>query len=68
VWAGLGVAQKRANPLVELGADDVFELTGLIVSFRVIDRESVFEQTFGEAVAADHVAGAKGACARAARR
>lgn len=57
--ASFGMAQERADALVELRADDVFEFAGLVVGFGVVHREGVFEQTLGEAVAADDVAGAE---------
>ena len=61
VRAGFGMAQERADALVQLGADDVFELAGLVVGLGVIDGESVFEEALGQAVAADDVARAAGA-------
>src|SRR5579859_1710596 len=36
VWARLGVAQERADALIQFRADDVFEPAGLIVRFRVV--------------------------------
>ena len=55
------MAQKGADALVELRADDVFEFAGLSVSLVVVDGESIFEQALGEAMAANHVAGAAAA-------
>ena len=52
------MTEEGADALIELGADDVFEFAGLIVGFGVFDGECVFEKAFGEAVAADDVAGA----------
>ena len=56
------MAEERADALIELGADDVFEFAGLIVGFGVFDGESVFEEALGETMTADDVAGAAGAC------
>lgn len=58
VRAGLRMAKEAANAFVEFGADDVFELAGLGVSFGVGDGEGVREESFGEATTANHVAGA----------
>ena len=57
--ASFGMAQEGADALVELRADDVFEFAGLAVGFGVVHREGVFEEAFGEAVAADYIAGAE---------
>ena len=62
------MAQERADALVELGADDVLELAGLIVGFGVVDGEGVFEEALGETMAADDVAGAARACVGQLRR
>ena len=51
------MAQEAADALVEFGADDVFELAGLAASFVVVDAESVLEQAFSEAMAANDIAG-----------
>jgi hypothetical protein len=56
------MAQERTDTLVQLGTDDVFEFTGLVVGFGVVDREGVFEEALGQAVAADYIAGAASAC------
>ena len=56
------MAQERADTLVQLGTDDVFELAGLVVGLRVIYGEGVFEEALGQAVAADYIAGAASAC------
>src|SRR5437879_9258239 len=53
--------QKCADALVELRADDVLELAGLVVGFGIFNREGVAEESLGEAVAADDVAGAAAA-------
>jgi len=50
------MAQERADALVELRRDDVFEAAGLLVGFGVVDGESVGEETLGEAMAADYIA------------
>src|SRR5262245_25040053 len=55
------MAEEGTDALVELGADDVFELAGLIVGFGIVDGEGVLEEALGEAMAADNVAGAAGA-------
>jgi len=54
--ASLGVPQERADALVQLRADDVFELAGLRVRFGIVDGESVLEEAFRQAVTADHAA------------
>ena len=56
------MAQECADTLVQLGTDDVLEFAGLIVGFGVVDREGVFEEALGQAVAADDIAGAASAC------
>ncbi len=40
------MAKERADALIEFGADDVFESTGLRMSFGVVDGKSVFEEAF----------------------
>jgi hypothetical protein len=50
--------KEGADALVEFRADDVLEFAGLRVRFGVVNRESVLEETLGEAMAADNVAGA----------
>ena len=62
VRAGFWMAQERADALVQLGTDDVFEFAGLVVGFGVVDRKGVFEEALGETVAADYIAGAASAC------
>src|SRR6266852_1570390 len=64
VRAGLWVPQERANALVQLRADDVFELAGLRVGLGIFDGKSVLEEAFGQAVTADHVARALAAYGR----
>ena len=44
VRTGFWVTEKRADALIELGADDVFEFAGLRVGFGIIDGERVFEK------------------------
>ncbi len=56
--ASFWMAQKSADALVEFGRDDVFEAAGLLVDFGFIDGEGVGEETFGEAVATNYIAGA----------
>jgi hypothetical protein len=58
------MAEESADALVELGTDDVFELAGLRVRFGIVDGKSVFEEAFGQAVTADHVARALAAHGR----
>src|SRR6267378_3859255 len=62
--AGLRMAEERADALVELRADDVFELAGLRVCFGILDAKSVLEEALGQAVAADNVARALAAYGR----
>ena len=50
------MAEKRANALVEFGADDVLELAGVRIGFGFGDRKCVGEQAFGETAAANDVA------------
>jgi hypothetical protein len=55
MWTGLGVPKERADALVELGTDDVFEFASLRVRLGIVDGESVFEKTLGKAMAANNV-------------
>jgi hypothetical protein len=41
------MAEERADALVELRADDVLELAGLVMHFGFVDRERVFEEALG---------------------
>ena len=52
------MSEERTDALVEFGRDDVFEAAGLLVDFGFIDGEGVGEETFGEAMAANYIAGA----------
>src|SRR5438128_2625266 len=61
VRASFRMPQKCADALVELRADDVLKLAGLVVGFGIFNREGVPEESLGEAVAADGVAGAAAA-------
>src|SRR6266852_6986870 len=54
--AGLGVPEEGANALVQLRADDVFELARLRMRLGFVDGKSVLEEALGQAVTADHVA------------
>jgi hypothetical protein len=47
MWTGLRVPKERADALVELGTDDMFEFASLRVRFGILDGESVFEETLG---------------------
>ena len=58
VRACFGMAEECANALIELRADDVFELAGLGVSLGVVNRKSVFEKALREAMAAHDITGA----------
>jgi len=53
---GLGVPKEGADALVQLWADDVFELAGLGVRFGIVNGKSVFEKALGETVTTDNVA------------
>ena len=53
---GLGVAEEGADALVQLRADDVFELAGLRMRLRFVNGKSVFEKPLGETVTTDNVA------------
>src|SRR5467141_1258687 len=44
VRASFGVSEERANALVQLRADDVFELAGLRVGLGIFDGKSVLEK------------------------
>ena len=46
--ASFRVAKERADALIELGADDVFETACLRVSFGIVGGKSVFEEAFGQ--------------------
>lgn len=50
------MAEKRADALVEFGADDVLEFAGLRIGLSVWDCKSVSEEAFGKTTAADNVA------------
>src|SRR5437016_14283016 len=62
--AGLRVSEERANALVQLRTDDVFEFAGLRVRLGIVDGKSVLEEALGQAVAADDVARTLAAHAR----
>ena len=59
--AGFRVAEKCADALIQFGADDVLEFAGLVMRFRIVDGERVFEQPLGQAMSAHHIAGAAAA-------
>ena len=46
--ARLGMAEERADALIEFRADDVFEPAGLRVSLGIVDGKSVFEEAFSQ--------------------
>ena len=52
------MAEKRADALIELGTDDVFEFASLRVGLGIIDGEGIFEQALCEAMTAHYVASA----------
>ena len=56
--------EKRADALVQLRTDDVLESASLRARFGIADGKSVFEETLGQAVPADHVPGALAADGR----
>src|SRR5712692_9908613 len=62
--AGLRVPEERANALVQLRADDVFELARLRMRLGFVDGKCVLEEALGQAVTADHVARALAAHGR----
>jgi hypothetical protein len=64
VGASLRMAEERADALVQLRADDVFELAGLRVRFGILDGKGVLEEALGQAVAAHNVARALAAYGR----
>ena len=55
------MAEKAADALIELWADDVFELAGLIAGLGIFDRESVLKQALGQPMTAHDVASAAAA-------
>src|SRR5690349_3782836 len=58
VRAGFRMAEEAADALVELRADDVLELAGLVVDFGFFDGKCVFKEPLGETMTPDYVAGA----------
>ena len=52
--ASLGMAEERADALIELRANDVFEPTGLRVRLGVVYGESIFEEAFSQPMPAHH--------------
>ena len=64
VRASLWVPEERADTLVKLRTDDVLELAGLRVRFRIVYGKSVFEETLGQAMTPHDVARALAAHGR----
>ena len=62
MWASLGMAEERADALIQFRADDVLEFARLVVRFGIFDGEGVFEQTFREAMPPHYIARAARAC------
>src|ERR1700676_444393 len=56
VRARLRMAEKRANALIQLRADDVLELASLRMHFGFVDGEGVLEEALRKEMAADDVA------------
>ena len=56
MWARLRMAEERADALIQLRADNVFELAGLRMDFGFVDGKSIFEQALREAMAPHDVA------------
>ena len=54
--ASFGMAEERADALIQLWADDVLELAGLRMHFGFVDRKSILEEALREAMAPDDVA------------
>ena len=50
------MTEKRADALIELGADDVFELAGLRVGLGIIDGEGIFEKALCQEVTPHNIA------------
>src|SRR5580658_5339357 len=48
VRTSLGMAEERADTLIEFGANDVFEPAGLGVGFGVVGGKRVFEEAFSQ--------------------
>ena len=63
-WNGITVrtsfwmAEKRADALIELGTDDVFEFASLRVGLGIIDGEGIFEKALCQAMTPHHIASA----------
>src|ERR1700687_4893899 len=53
--AGLRVPKERADTLVQLRADDVFEFAGLRARLGIVDGKSVLEEALGQPVTPDNV-------------
>jgi len=53
VRASLGMTEKRADALIEFGADDVLEPACLRMSLGVVYGKSIFEETFRQPMPAD---------------
>jgi hypothetical protein len=49
------MAEKRADALIQLWADDVLELAGLRMHFGFVDGKSILEEALREAMAPDNV-------------
>ena len=64
VRAGFRMAEEAADALVQLRADDVLKLAGLIARLGVFDGESVLEEALGQAMAAHNIACATGSSGR----
>ena len=54
------MAEKCADALIELRADDVLELAGLRMHFGFVDGKSLLEQAFRKSMAPTNVARALG--------
>src|ERR1700687_2599413 len=54
--AALRVPKERADTLVQLRADDVFEFAGLRARLGIVDGKGVLEEALGQAVTPDNVA------------
>ena len=46
MWTSLRMPQKTTNALIQLRADDVFELASLRMRFVIVDAKGVLEQPF----------------------
>ena len=54
------MVEERADALIEFWGDDVLELAGFGVHFRIADRKCIRKEALGEATTANDVACSRG--------